>query len=107
VWDPKYVTVFATPPFPEYSSGHSVISGAAVAVLTHVLGDSIAFTDSTQLDIGHPPRHFASFSAALNEVAISRVYGGIHYLRAVVDGAEQGRCVGKRVLERLSTRKRT
>ncbi len=107
VWDPKYVTVFATPPFPEYSSGHSVISGAAVEVLRKTLGDTLAFVDSTQVDIGQPPRPFASFTAALNEVAISRVYGGIHYMRAVLDGMVQGQCIGDRVLERLKTRKGT
>ena len=105
VWDPKYATVFATPPFPEYSSGHSVISGAAVEVLQKTLGDTIAFVDSTQMDIGHPPRNLASFSAALNQVAISRVYGGIHYMQAVLDGMTQGQCIGDRVLERLKTRK--
>jgi membrane-associated phospholipid phosphatase len=106
VWDPRYVTVFATPPFPEYSSGHSVISGAAVQVLRKLVGDSIAFVDSTQVDIGHPPRQFKSFTAALNEVAISRVYGGIHYMRAVQDGMSQGICIGEHVLERLRTRRR-
>ena len=104
-WDPKYVTVFATPPFPEFSSGHSVISGAAVQVMVTLLGDSTAFTDSTQVDIGHPPRPFPSFTAALDEVAISRVYGGIHYLTAVRDGMAQGRCIGRRISERIKTRK--
>ena len=105
VWDPNYATVFATPPFPEYSSGHSVISGAAVQVLRKMLGDTIAFVDSTQVDIGHSPRPFTSFTAALNQVAISRVYGGIHYMQAVFDGMTQGVCIGDRVLERLKTRK--
>jgi hypothetical protein len=105
VWDAKYVTVFATPPFPEYSSGHSVISGAAVQVLRKMLGDTIAFDDSTQVDIGQKPRRYPSFTAALHEVAISRVYGGIHYMRAVLDGMTQGECIGDHVLERLRTRK--
>ena len=105
VWDPAYATVFATPPFPEYASGHSVISGAAVEVLIKTLGDTIPFVDSTQVDIGHPPRPFPSFTAALREVAISRVYGGIHYMQAVLDGMVQGRCIGDRVLERLKTRR--
>ena len=105
LWDPRFTTVFATPPFPEYSSGHSVISGAAVHVLTTLLGDTTEFTDSTQVDIGHPPRHFLSFTAALNDVAMSRVYGGIHFLKAVTDGAEQGRCIGRQVTSRLTTRR--
>ena len=101
VWDPKYSAVFATPPFPEYTSGHSVISAAAVQVLTRLLGDTIAFVDSTQMDVGQPPRAFSSFTAALNEVAASRVYGGIHFVPAVVNGISQGECIGKQVLERL------
>ena len=105
LWNARFTTVFATPPFPEYSSGHSVISGAAVQVLTTFLGDTTAFEDSTQVDIGHPPRRFPSFTAALNEVAISRVYGGIHFMKAVLDGAEQGRCIGRSVTSRLQTRR--
>lgn len=105
VWNPNYTTVFATPPFPEYSSGHSVISGAAVRVLSTLLGDATPFDDSTQMDVGHPPRHYTSLTMAMNEVAMSRVYGGIHYFKAVRDGLVQGQCIGGRVLQRLQTRK--
>ena len=104
VWDKKYTTIFPTPPFPEYASGHSVISGAAVEVLIRLLGDSTAYVDSTQIDIGLPPRSFRSLSAARSEVAMSRVYGGIHYMNAVQDGLVQGQCIGNRVLQRLTTR---
>jgi hypothetical protein len=107
VFDPKFTTLFATPPFPEYPSGHSTLSGAAAYVLTKTLGDTIPFVDSTQVDIGLKPRAFKSFTAARDEVAISRVYGGIHFVRAVALGLVQGECIGKRVLERLKTRKQT
>ncbi len=102
--DKNYSTVIPTPPFPEYTSGHSVQSAAAVRVLIALLGDSISFADSTQVDIGQPPRQFANFSAALDEVAISRVYAGVHYMPAVINGATQGQCIGDRVLERLRSR---
>jgi membrane-associated phospholipid phosphatase len=101
VFDAKWVTLFATPPFPEYPSGHSTLSAAAVTVLGSVLGDTIPFTDSTQVDIGHAPRAFANFTAARDEVAVSRVYGGIHFIPAVVNGVTMGNCVGEKVLERL------
>lgn len=97
VLDPKYQTVIPTPPFPEYTSGHSVQSGAAVHVIIALLGDTIAYSDSTQMDIGQPARAFTSFSAALSEVAISRVYAGVHYFPAVTDGLTQGTCIGRRV----------
>jgi membrane-associated phospholipid phosphatase len=105
VIDPKFTTLVATPPFPEYPSGHSTQSAAAAAVLVALLGDTISFVDSTQVDIGFAPRRFQSFTEARNEVAISRVYGGIHYMPAVVDGIVQGECVGRRTLSRLETRR--
>lgn len=105
VFDQHFQTVIPTPPFPEYTSGHSVQSAAAVEVLTALLGDTVAFIDSTQVDIGQPPRHFASFRAALDEVAMSRVYAGVHYFPAVLLGVEQGKCIGRTVLRTLNTRK--
>lgn len=103
VFDKDYQTVFPTPPFPEYTSGHSVQSAAAVAVLERFVGDAIGFIDSTQVDVGHAPRPFASFRAARDEVALSRLYGGVHYLPAIVDGVKQGECIARRVLQ-LKTR---
>lgn len=97
VFDPSYRTVIPTPPFPEYTSGHSVQSAAAVQVLIAQLGDTIAFVDSSQVDVGQAARPFASFTAARDEVAWSRVYAGVHYLPAVVDGVTQGNCIGDRV----------
>lgn len=105
VIDPEWQTLFPTPPFPEYPSGHSTLSGAAATVLIGLLGDSTAFTDSTQVDIGAPPRSFRNFTHALEEVAVSRVYGGIHYMPAVINGKVQGSCIGRRVMSSLRTRK--
>ncbi len=105
VFDPDYATVIPTPPFPEYTSGHSVQSAAAVEVLKALVGDTVAFSDSTQVDVGQPPRDFANFTAALHDVATSRIYAGVHYVPSVVDGMTQGVCIGTRVLERLRTRR--
>lgn len=101
--DPSWEPFIITPPFPEYTSGHSMQSSAAASVLTSLLG-AVAFDDSTNLAIGHPVRRFESFEAASNEAAISRLYGGIHYPMAIEHGQAQGRCVGRHVLERLRTR---
>jgi hypothetical protein len=102
--DPDFETVLITPPFPEYPSGHSVQSGAAEVVLTHLFGDPFAFTDDTHADEGLPARSFASFREAAEEAGISRLYGGIHYRAAIVNGLEQGRCVG-RAFQTIETRK--
>lgn len=86
-----------TPPFPEYPSGHSVVSAAAADILTSLFGVQ-AFTDMTHVDEGMRPRTFTSFEAAAQEAAISRMYGGIHYRTAIENGMRQGRCVAEHLL---------
>ncbi len=95
-----------TPPFPEYPSGHSVVSGAAAEVLTTMFGQ-VAFTDRTPIINGHEnvARSFTSIEAAAAEAAISRLYGGIHYRAAIENGLRQGECVGQAIL--INVRLRT
>jgi hypothetical protein len=99
--DESWRPLLQTPPFPEYPSGHSVISTAAAGVLTSIFGDNFAFDDSTELEYGLPVRHFRSFKEACDEAAISRLYGGIHYRPAIENGQTQGRQVGEIVLQKL------
>lgn len=93
--DADWTPLLDTPPFPEYTSGHSVQSAAAAQVLTDLLG-RVAFTDRTHEQIGLPPRSFASFMDAAREAAVSRMYGGIHFRAAIDRGLDQGICVGRR-----------
>lgn len=104
VIDAKWEPILNTPPFPEYPSGHSVVSGAMDAVLTGFFGDNFAFEDHTGSPDGRNPRMFPSFRAAAEEAGISRLYGGIHFRAAIVDGLEQGRCIGAHAVA-LKTRK--
>ena len=97
VIDPNWMPELPTPPFPEYTSGHSVQSAATAAVLTDLFGENYAFTDHTHDAHGIPPRSFRSFWDAAEEAAISRLYGGIHYRAAIEEGITQGKCVGARV----------
>jgi hypothetical protein len=94
--DPAWTPLLVTPPFPEYTSGHSVQSGAAAQVLTDLFGD-VAFVDRTHEGRGLPGRSFQSFREAAEEAAVSRLYGGIHFRAAIERGLEQGRCIGRRV----------
>ncbi|NND64105.1 MAG: vanadium-dependent haloperoxidase [Flavobacteriaceae bacterium] len=96
-WEP----ILQTPPFPEYVSGHSVVSGAAATVLTEIFGDDFSFLDDTELPYGLPVRSFSSFNAAAQEAAVSRLYGGIHYRAAIDEGLDQGINIGNLVIERL------
>ena len=99
--DESWRPLLQTPPFPEYPSGHSVISTAAAVALTHFFGTDFEFDDATETDYGLPIRSFKSFMDAANEAAISRLYGGIHYRAAVENGQLQGQMVGKKILNKI------
>lgn len=102
--DPEWKPYIQTPPFPEYSSGHAVISAAAAEVITHYFGDHIVYTDTSELEFGIPSRSFTSVRQASQEAGISRVYGGIHFKHSCEIGHLQGVKVGKLVLQRLKMR---
>jgi PAP2 superfamily protein len=95
--DPQWQPFIASPGFPEYPSGHSVVSGAAAEVLTGMFG-TVAFTDSSGRRRNLPERSFTSFQAAAMQAGISRMYGGIHYREAIENGLRQGQCIGQQVL---------
>lgn len=93
--EPNWTSLLQTPPFPEYTSGHSVISAAAAAILTFQLGDNIAFHDTTEQEYLGLERSFTSIRQAADEAGMSRLYGGIHYRAAIEEGRKQGQEVGK------------
>jgi membrane-associated phospholipid phosphatase len=99
--DPRWQPYLQTPPFPEYTSGHSVISTAAAEVLTYLFGDRIDYTDNAEELFDIAPRTFHSFREAAEEAAVSRLYGGIHYRDAVVNGQIEGKALGESVVGSL------
>lgn len=99
--DKGWVPFLQTPPFPEYTSGHSCITASASMVLAHLYGDKFAFQDTSDLRYIGMQRHFNSFQEAAAEASISRVYGGIHYRTGVDVGADQGKKVGQLIVDRI------
>ncbi len=99
--DPTWQPILQTPPFPEYSSGHSVISNAASKILTSIFGDNFGFIDDTEVAFNLPKRSFSSFKNAAQEAALSRLYGGIHFRSAIEEGASQGENVGNYINSKL------
>ena len=99
--DPNWRPLLQTPPFPEYPSGHSTISAAAAVILTKYLGDNFKYTDTVEVKFGLPARDFNSFQQASEEAAISRLYGGIHFMDAIENGKIQGTKVGNWVLDKI------
>lgn len=98
--DPSYRPLLQTPPFPEYLSGHSTISTASAVILTHFFGEHFSYTDTVEEKYGLGTRDFDSFLHASEEASISRLYGGIHFIDAIVNGQEQGTKVGNLVWDK-------
>tara|TARA_R110002072_G_scaffold282761_2_gene445932 strand:- start:30701 stop:32023 length:1323 start_codon:yes stop_codon:yes gene_type:complete len=106
--DSKFNTRIASPPFPEFPSGHSFQSGAATEIMKSIFGDSLTIVDSTNIDrvdIDGTPRTFSSFTEMSEEVSISRLYGGIHFLKSLDESLKYGRKIGKYVATELKCRK--
>lgn len=98
--DPDWEPILSTPPFPEYTSGHSVQSGALAEIMTDLLGENYAFTDRThenRTDMDGTPRSFNNFYELAEEAAVSRLYGGIHFKEAIEAGLQQGYQIGRNV----------
>ena len=102
-YDEEWLPLLQTPPFPEYTSGHSVISRAAAKALTKLYGNNFKFTDTTEVSYGLPSREYNSFIEAAEEAAISRLYGGIHYRMAIDEGVFQGEQIGNYISDNLET----
>ncbi len=92
--DIRWRPVLQTPPFPEYTSGHAVISCASAEVLTYLLGDHLKYNDDTEIPFGSGERSFTSFRQAAAEASVSRFYGGIHYMESIDNGNDQGKRIG-------------
>jgi hypothetical protein len=99
--DVKWQPILQTPPFPEYTSGHAVISNASAELLTYLLGDNFAYTDNTEIPFGSSQRSFTSFRQAAAEASMSRFYGGIHYMESILNGNKQGVQVADNIIEKI------
>jgi hypothetical protein len=99
--DAEWEPLLQSPPFPEFPSGHSVISATAAVLLTHEFG-TMEYVDDTEINFGIKPRKFKSFFEAADEAAISRVYGGIHFRHAATEGKKIGMLIGRQFLKQLN-----
>ena len=93
--DPAWTPLLPTPPFPEYTSGHSTFSGAAAVVLAYFFGsDRNRFSVGSDDLPGVRRSSYRSFSEAARESGISRIYGGIHFRSANIHGLSTGAAIG-------------
>ena len=81
-------------PYPDHVSGHMCHDGAHVAVLRMFFGDTIAGgyqITSAFVDPGGPAtRTFGTFSQALDEIVQARIWAGLHFRTADVQGRDLG-----------------
>jgi hypothetical protein len=97
--DPTWKPALPTPNHQEFPSGHSGVSGAAAAVLAAFFGESTTFTAvSDGLAAPGNARTFHGFAAVLDEVALARVYGGIHFLGSCLVAQDMGRRVAEQAM---------
>ena len=93
-WTPLIVT----PPYPEYSSGHATVSGAAQAVLTIYFGNHLPVSGWSE-GLGQAyVRSWPNFSSAADEANLARIWAGIHWRTAVVDARAAGNAIGAYVI---------
>ena len=100
-WKP----LLQTPPFPEYTSGHSVVSAISASVLTSIFGENFSYYDDTETQFGLPTRKYTSFNNAAIEAANSRFYGGIHYRKSIENGIIQGQNLANFINNKLKMTK--
>jgi hypothetical protein len=107
-WFPYQPTTFPTPPFPEYSSGHSNFSAAGAEILRRFtqsdrFGASVTLpAGSSRVEPGAVPAtdltlSWPTFSDAAGQAGVSRRYGGIHFEQADLDARSTGRAAARRV----------
>ena len=104
-FDQNWSPYLQTPPFPEYTCGHSTVSAANAEALTHVFGDNFAYTDSSENEFGIKSRSYESFRKAAVENNWARFYGGIHFHNSCIISTEYGKKVGNFVVQKLTMRK--
>lgn len=110
-WFPYQTTTFPTPPFPEYSSGHSNFSAAGAEILRLFTrrdrfgGSAIIPAGGSKTEPGAVPSSdvilsWATFSEAARQAGLSRRYGGIHFEQADIDARGTGQIAARKVWEK-------
>ncbi len=95
----NFTTLYGTPNYPEYPAGHPTNGGMLAAMLADVFGSD--FDVDYYNYLGLPPRHYDNFEALAQEMAMARVYAGIHYKPAVFAGVALGKKVAQNILNKV------
>jgi hypothetical protein len=96
--DATWVPLINTPAYPEHPSGLSSLSAAMAVSMERVFGHRVRFTMNSTTS--GTTRSFRGFADAVDEIVDARVYSGIHFRKADVDGADVGQAVARDGLAR-------
>jgi hypothetical protein len=103
-----------TPPFAEYTSGHSAFSAASASILELFTGNpafgasATVLAGSSPVEPGVAPSSditlsWATFDNAANQAGVSRRYGGIHFHDGDLASRKMGRQIGSLVWAKAET----
>ena len=101
VADPSWQPLLVTPRHPEYVSAHAIFSSASAGVLAVYFGDGTTFSLES-VSLPGVFRIYNSFSSALDEITLARIYAGFHFRSACVDGRSMGTAIAQYVLEHVA-----
>jgi PAP2 superfamily len=95
--DATWTSLLQNPPYPDHPSGHNCVSGSFTRTLRQFFGtNEMSFRATrTFAQPGPEPitRTYTTFSQAIQEIRWARVYGGLHFWSAEVQGGRLGRMV--------------
>jgi hypothetical protein len=93
--DAGWLPFIDTPMHPEYPCAHCIVSGALGGVLEAELGTGpVPRLSSASYTAGGAVRNWARVSDFVDEVALARIYDGVHYRNSSEVGTSMGRKIG-------------
>jgi len=94
--DPTWMPFIDTPMHPEYPCAHCIVAGALGGVLAAELGNGpVPTLTSTSYTASGATRTWVRVGDFVQEVAVARIYDGVHYRNSTVVGSAMGQKIGE------------
>jgi hypothetical protein len=99
--DPGWTPFIDTPMHPEYPCAHCIVSGSLGAVLEAEIGAGLVKLSSASSTAGGAVRTWNSVGDFVQEVAVARIYDGVHYRNSTEVGTAMGKKIGELAARRF------
>ncbi|OCA92946.1 phosphatase PAP2 family protein [Pseudobacillus wudalianchiensis] len=86
-YDPNLPTLLVTPHSPSYPSAHAALAGCTETLLNHFF-----------------PLEFSTVKRLMDDMALSRLYAGVHFKADITEGMTLGKQIGKIIITLIKTR---